>query len=231
MTRIAFVLGFCFLGLSFITFNRVRNISLASSGSRQFKKVGSLSGIDGGFYREFSLSIDSSGQITGVYEYYDHWDEKAKEFLDINLLYIAGHIGQDSVAQINGSWPDSDQHLKGRLRFFRTEGRNEIEINFDKEPNGYNDVSFRKGVIRVLEIPKKWIEVRIVKTSKAHLFNQPDSSTIRKGYLIRNNIVKVIAVSNEGWFQVEYNPVDNHNKSSIFWMRSQDLYGVDPTKW
>jgi hypothetical protein len=134
-----------------------------------------LLGVDGGFYSEFSLAMDSTGLLTGVYEYYDRWDEGAKEFLDINLLYFAGHVGLDSVALINGGWPDSDQHLKGRLKFFRAGDRGEFEINLDNEPNGYNDVSFRKGVVRALDIPKKWIEVRIVKVSKAHLFDQPDS--------------------------------------------------------
>ena len=59
-----------------------------------------------GVYKDISIAIDSSNHlVTGVYEYYDKWDDHYKEFLDVNVFFFTGAITGGDVVSIRASWP------------------------------------------------------------------------------------------------------------------------------
>jgi hypothetical protein len=187
-----------------------------------------------GIYQDISLAYDSSSKIvTGVYQYYDNWDEKYKEYLNVNVFYFFGIVNQNKTINIKGAWPTNKQQLNGKLSNNQNNDSIFIGLHLDQQPLGYNDVDFtnNNGALMNLESLKKWIQIRIVKSPVAGLFNSPDSSALRKGYLVKTDIVKVFSKSENGWYNIEYNPKNNNSKSTIVWMREEDLYDIDPMKW
>lgn len=42
-----------------------------------------------------------------------------------------------------------------------------------------------------------------------------DFSVIRKGYLVKNDIVKVLSKNGGGWYYIAYNPKNNNTKSTF----------------
>ncbi|MDI3319191.1 hypothetical protein [Pinibacter soli] len=186
-----------------------------------------------GSYGDISLAFGKDNVLTGVYEYYDNWDENSKEYANINVFYFYGEKSGDSVFVIHAGWPGNDQSLSGKLVYGNVAPNPYIKVILNDQPNGYNDVDFTDsaGVKTSLTKSKKWIEVRLVKSVKARVYNSADSSTIRKGYLVKNDVLKLISKQDDGWDQVEYNPKGNDNKSSIFWIKEDDLYNVDSSKW
>src|SRR6187455_3210567 len=48
--------------------------------------------LSSGRYGETSLAIDSSNNITGVYEYYDGWNDGYKEYMQICKFYFSGKL-------------------------------------------------------------------------------------------------------------------------------------------
>jgi hypothetical protein len=78
---------------------------------------------------------------------------------------------------------------------------------------------------------KNWIQIRIIKLPKARFFDTPDSLRERKGYLIKNDVVKVLSKNTGGWYNIEYNPVNSSTKSTYGWLREEDFYDIDLLKW
>src|SRR6266536_3022048 len=190
--------------------------------------------IASGIYQDISLAYDSIGKtITGVYQYYDNWDENYKEYLDVNVFYFFGVVNYNVIINVKGAWPTNNQQINGKLFFHQRKDSNYIKLFLDKQPLGYNNVDFTKndGVLMNIDNPKKWIQVRIIKSPVARLYSLPDSSTARKGYLVKNDIVKILSKNIGGWDNIEYNPKNDNMKSTVLWLREEDLYNIDPNKW
>lgn len=177
-----------------------------------------------GRYNEMSIAIDSIDNVTGVYEYYDLWDETHKEYMQICRFYFSGHYKKgDSSIDINTSWPGTDQKLKGKLKLNRT-GTPRIGLFLNDMPNGYSAVDFtdENAYSRKLEEKKAWTQIRLIKSAKAKLYDAPDSLKVKKGYIVKNDIVKLISKVN-GWYKIEYNPPGDNSKSIIAWLREEDI--------
>jgi len=41
----------------------------------------------------------------------------------------------------------------------------------------------------------------------------------------------VAAQNASDWYNIEYNPKNDNTRSSIYWIREEDLYDIDPAKW
>jgi hypothetical protein len=177
-----------------------------------------------GVYGDVSISFDSGRNlVTGVYEYYDKWNPKYKDFTDINVFYFFGQFEGDSIVKIKAGWPGISQRLFGKIIF---SGNSSIRISLNDQPYGYNAVNFRKldGVEFNFSYKKDWKEIRMVKNQRAHLFDLPDSAWIRKGYLVKDDIVKILSFSNKGWAEIEYSSPGMSDNVRHSWIRKEVLF-------
>lgn len=178
-----------------------------------------------GRYGEMSIAIDSNNNLTGVYEYYDVWDDKFKEYTQICKLYFSGHYSENqNYIDIKAYWPGTKQKLIGKIKIIQ-DSISKIGMFLNDAPNCYADVDFTKEntYSRKLDDKKNWIQVRLIKSDKAKFYNSPDISKIRKGYIVKSDIVKVIS-KKEGWLQIEYNPPNDNTKSTKAWIREEDVW-------
>jgi hypothetical protein len=166
-----------------------------------------------GKYNEFSLAVYNDS-VTGAYQYYDKWNEKNKEFTDINVFYFQGRIVSDSMASINAGW--LGQTMTGKIIFSRDSS---ITVFLSDEPEGYNTVSFtsKKGVTMKLKKGMVWKKIDVIR-EKTRLFDAPDSSSIRKGYLIKNDIIKVRSKKNN-WEEIDYSNTGDLERNDRYWIR------------
>lgn len=195
-------------------------------------KKSALATLISGRYSEISIAMDSNNSVTGVYEYYDNWDEKFKEYTEQNVFYFEGKL-EDNVILVKTAWPTSEQRLLGKIKVTEKGNTKFLNLVLNNAPNGYaaEDLTREGGFIKKLDQKKDWIQVRLVKSSRSRLYNAPDVSTARKGYLVKNDIVKVITVTQSGWMKIEYNPKNDNSKSTIVWMREEDFYSTNVSKW
>ena len=174
-----------------------------------------------GEYSDIHIAIDSNKNISGVYEYYDAWDNKIKEFRDINLFYFVGRL-EGNQADIITSWPKSDQIIKGKIIFIDSIGCNFVKVILANEPEGYAAVDFTDGsycVKQSLQAP--WKEIKLIKSNKAVFYSEPDINKVTKIYVVKNDIVKIIERKN-GWLKVEYkSPVNS--KKFIGWINVNNV--------
>jgi hypothetical protein len=174
-------------------------------------------GISGiyGMYNEISLAIDNH-TITGTYQYYDKWNEKLKEFIDINVFYFQGSFVSDSMAIITAGWPGV-QKLTGKLIFSKDSS---VTIFLSEQPYGYNDVDFssKRGVTKGIRKTMPWHKI-VLLSDKTRFFNAPDSSSIRKGYLVKGDIVKVLQTINANWEEIDYSSPIALDKNTRYWIR------------
>jgi hypothetical protein len=181
-----------------------------------------------GRYGDLSVAVDSLSQITGVYEFYNAWDDQYKEYMQINVFYFNGKLN-GNIASIKTAWPTSEQKLSGKL----TVKDDSVKLLLNEMPDGYAAIDFTKGdgFSHKITEPQKWKQIRVVKVSKAKLFNSPDSSHPRKGYLIQNDIVKVVFIENNGWLKIEFDKPNKRDNSLQAWINENQLFDIDPEKW
>jgi hypothetical protein len=207
------MLFFCF---ACKTKNSVRDSSTETTVSTPVFENKSYSGV----YGDISLAVYNK-KITGVYEYYDNWSKKDNEFLDINIFYFDGILTNDSVALITASWPPTGQKMTGIIEFPNDSKTNSpyLKIRLNDQPLGYNDVDFTQGngVKMILTEHKDWIAVRLITQDKCITFNSPNDDSVRKSYLIKNDIVKVLKEGPGEFEKVEYkSPKGTIN---IYWIK------------
>lgn len=73
--------------------------------------------------------------VTGIYEYYDKWDEKTKSYLDLNLIYFFG-LFKNNNTLIQAGWPGNPIST-GELKF-----SDQFTIKLKDQPDGYAAVDF-----------------------------------------------------------------------------------------
>jgi len=207
--------------------NKVR----AKDSTPALPKVDAISFVSGN-YQDISLAVGTNKTLTGVYEYRENWSEKYKSYINENVFYFFGKIINDSTSEINASWPTTHQSLKGKIITRKNEDKTWIEVSLNAQPLGYNDVDFTSspGVLKQLDSPKHWIEIRVVKSERAKIFNLPDFTAAKKGYVVKNDIVKILSKKAE-WCEVEYCPKNDRTKSTIMWLKIEDLSDIEPAKW
>ena len=173
-----------------------------------------------GKYGNISIAIDGKS-VTGAYEYYDRWDKKYKAFTDINVFYFSGEFINDSTVTISTAPSFTEHALKGIIIF----GSNKLMIKLDEQPPEYSDVNFTQdsGVEMTLKQAEPWIQVRFVKAKKARLYNEPDEATIKKGYFVEEDIVKVLQRAPNDFVKIEYSNPATPGKDQIYWIKEADL--------
>ena len=156
-----------------------------------------------GKYGDISIAINGK-LVTGVYEFYDNWSEKDKEFLNANVFYFSGKFTNDSTVLINTLCSSCKQILAGTV-IFRAKGAQILRIKLSDQPLGYNDVDFtqEKGVEMKLLEKHNWSEIRFVKVKKTILYDKPDDVTARKSYLVKNDFVKILQKSVIAYYNAE----------------------------
>jgi len=186
-----------------------------------------------GIYEDISLAHDTiTKTVTGVYQYYDNWNEHFREYLDVNVFYFSGKEVESDTINVKAFWPDNDEKIQGRLIIGTKHDSGYLQLHLNKQPLGYNDVDFTKasGVLMKFEKPRKWFEIRIIKSAIAKIYSLPDSLAVRKGYLIRKDVVKLLSKKN-GWCYIEYNPKNDNTKSAQYWLREEDLFSINVDNW
>jgi hypothetical protein len=180
-----------------------------------------------GKYSEVSIAVDKDLTVTGVYEFYNAWDNKLKEYTQICTFYFHGHYNKgDSSVAIQWGWPDEEKQLAGRLNINDQSEKLKIGIILSRTPDCYALYNFRTDWHdRKLDTIKNWIQIRIVKADKAKLYESSDSTKMKRAYLVKGNVVKVLEKSGD-WYSIEYNP-PNSSKSYFGWLKEGDLYKVD----
>lgn len=106
-----------------------------------------------------------------------------------------------------------------------------ITIFLNEQPDEYNAVNFQsnRGVDFILKEKKDWVQISLVKSLKARLFDDADSATSRKGYLVKEDLVKIIAFKKSGWVEVEYSRPGFSDKSIRAYIREETLYKKETT--
>ncbi len=179
-----------------------------------------------GRYGDLSVAVDTLNNVTGVYEFYNAWDEQYKEYMQVNVFYFAGVL-KGNIVDIKTAWPTSEQRLSGKLLI----SNDSVRLSLNEMPDGYASVDFVKGFSNKISEPKYWKQIRIVKLPKVRLFNSPDSSQPRKGYLIANDVVKVLSVENKNWLKIEFSSKGDTKNLIYGWIQEDALYGIDPENW
>lgn len=180
-----------------------------------------------GRYENISVAIDSSGLLTGVYEYYNAWDSHFKEYMQINVFYFTGML-QGNRAKIETAWPTSDQRIDGVIEF----GEDTLKLILKEMPDGYASDAFTEGVVKRLTSSHDWSQIGIVKSPKVYLLNEPDSFRSRNaGYLVKYDIVKIISKSNDNWVRVEFSKKNVWTQSVVGWIMLRSIYSYDAAKW
>ncbi len=86
-----------------------------------------------GLYKNVSLAYDPGKKaVSGVYEYYDRWDDQQKEYMNINVFYFFVHYGLTDTLVIKSGWPDDKQLVNGKIIFPDKGDSNYIEVFLDK---------------------------------------------------------------------------------------------------
>ncbi len=188
----------------------------------------------GGIYSSDKGTITiaiNKGVLTGVYEYYDKWNEKYHEYTDINVFYIYGNSSDNIHYKISTGWPDDDQPVKGDIVFL--DNFDKLDIRLLKQTEGYAILDFTTATndnIFPLKTRKLFKEIRIVKSSKAILCDYEHGIfTNKKAYLVNGNVVSIIDTVGEH-IKVDYHsPVTD--KSILYWMSKKDLFDANPKFW
>ena len=176
-----------------------------------------------GIYGDISIAVNANGKkISGVYQYYDKWNKKYKSFTDINTFFFTGSFDTDTSVSIIAGWPKI-QKIRGKIIFTNNKS---IIVFLDQQPDGYNDVNFKSklGVSMNFKQKKDWLEINLIKSQKAKLFNEADSSTARKGYLVKEDVVKTISLIKNGWVKIEYCQPGFLDQITRGWIRREVLY-------
>jgi hypothetical protein len=178
--------------------------------------------LESGKYGDVSIAV-SGDTVTGVYEYYDKWNESAKQFTDVNVFYFFGRLSNGKIA-IKSGWP-GEELISGLITY---DGG--IRLALKDQPNGYAAVDFEgEGYKFEKTANRKWQRIGIIRADKAYLHQAPSLEKTRI-FVVANDVVKIIEKV-QGWSRVEYSPLTNSSKIFTGWIQDSDLYSIDPDKW
>ncbi|QEC76509.1 hypothetical protein [Mucilaginibacter ginsenosidivorax] len=178
---------------------------------------------------DITINING-GVLTGVYEYYDNWDDQFKEYRNINVFYIYGTSSDGVNYKINTIWPGDSEGISGILSFT---GNKKIKIILNSQPLGYASFDFTANTVKnifSLKASSTATGIRLIKPAKAPLYNYDGKAFIkRNGYLIKGNIVTLLSTNNE-FAQISYHSPTT-DKNAIYWLNTIDLYDANPALW
>jgi len=190
-------------------------------------KSGVYSSVDRG---QITISINN-GVLTGVYEYYDKWNENYKEYMDINIVYIYGYNSNGLNYKITSISPGNNEIINGVCDF--TNDYKTLRIVLKDQPPGYASFDFTKDTkdnLFSLKSSNKFSGVRIVKSKKTALYDYDGQTFIkRKAYLVKGDIVTLLDSLKE-YSKISYHSFST-DKTNMYWINHEDLYEANPELW
>ncbi len=98
-------------------------------------------------------------------------------------------------------------------------GRNHLGCGLVLMPEIANGLSFD------LITKAPWSELRTIANAKSYFYSEPNSAKRQKSYLVKGDVVAVVASQGE-WLQIEY--YSRNTKISRRWICSQDTTTLQP---
>ncbi|MBF0551947.1 MAG: hypothetical protein HQK60_15610 [Deltaproteobacteria bacterium] len=184
-----------------------------------------------GDYEGLLIGIDpAKGTITGYYENYTGLDEASGQPLFSCIFYLRGSMKGAAPYKIQTWFPADktpDNLIAGELTPAPVEVPVSLKIKLDQEHGGcWNVQHFAKtgGADFPLNVPGKWLAIRVVSARKAPFYAEADDGKKRKAYVVRGNPIKVYK-SKPGWVFAEYTA---EGKTTSGWIKEIDLFSADP---
>jgi hypothetical protein len=168
-----------------------------------------------GVYEGLMLAVNNNGEVTGYFNgQQGQGVEKGCSF------YLRG---TSAVGQINiVTW--QEKKLPGFLKP-ATDG---VVLHL---PNGRSHPGCQsvllpqidQGLAFDLTVAGTWQELIFVQSAKAHLYKEPDEAKKMKSYLVKGDVVGVLAYK-DGWVSVEY---VSGTKTLRAWVRAIDVASLN----
>lgn len=169
-------------------------------------------GLHSGKYEALMLAVTPEHQVEGFYS------EQMGEGVSRCAFYLQGNVERASTATL-ATW--MDENYPGRLEA-NADGVS-LTIEKGQEHPGCINVMMPEiatGLDLTLTANKQWIGLVIVSADKAYLQKQPDAKAGHRAYIVKNDVVGVLAFK-KGWAQVEF--INAQDRSFTGWI-SQDQY-------
>jgi hypothetical protein len=166
---------------------------------------------------ELMVARDSATQqITGYYRSYTG----AGQFSCI--FYFKGKLEGSRAAITSYFSEDSRGRIEGTLTIT---GSGELKIVLKQEHGGcWNVRHFADtqdpATFSLSQAHDDWQSVKVVKAVKAHFYQSPDETTLRKSYIVKGDAVGVKR-SKDAWVDVDSSHPDGTTSG---WMRSADFF-------
>lgn len=181
-----------------------------------------------GTYGTFTIAVDHN-ELTGYYEFYDHYDPQVKGYMQDFEFFIKGtsRDGKNfSVIATNPDFPNDNP--KGSIVF--KDNKLKILLNDTPSPGcGFDITKDGEENYFPLAKPLKIRQLTYVNAGKAPLFNLVnDSFAVRKGYLVKSNFVMIVE-NRDTYEKVVYK--SQSGKISTYWIRKADLLDPFSNNW
>lgn len=171
-----------------------------------------------GVYEGLMLAVNKNGDVTG------YFNEKQGQGVEKGCSFYLR--GTHAAGQVNVvTWQENK--LPGIL----TAAADGVVLHI---PNGRSHPGCQsvllpqidKGLAFDLTAAAAWDELRVVQSAKANLYKEPDQAKKMKSYLVRGDVVGVLA-NKDGWFSIEYRA---DTKKISAWVRAIDIALIEVSK-
>ncbi|MBF0526001.1 MAG: hypothetical protein HQK56_13000 [Deltaproteobacteria bacterium] len=186
--------------------------------------------VSSGDYEGLLIGINpADGTITGYYENYTGLDQASGQPLFSCIFYLRGSMKGAGPYKIETWFPDDKTRanlITGRLTPAPAGGAVSLRIKLEQEHGGcWNVQHFAEegGAAFSLNVPGKWLAIRVVSAQKAHFYAEPVDGKKRKAYVVRGNPIRIYE-SKPGWVHAEYTA---EGKNTSGWIKEIDLFSAD----
>ncbi|MCZ3382963.1 hypothetical protein O3S68_11760 [Kosakonia sp. SOY2] len=169
--------------------------------------------LQSGVYEELQLAVSPSGQVTGYYS------ETMGVGMTRNCSFaLAGNVSPAGEAEIS-SW--SSDVLPGHLS--ATADSVTLKIANGQNHDGCMNVmvpQINEGIELSKTQSTQWVSLAEVLDERVYLSSTPDTSTRRKAWIVKNDVVGVLKTG-QGWTQIQF--ISESGKSTTGWVNSQSI--------
>lgn len=163
----------------------------------------------------------ATGVVSGYFR-----EEQGKQPSFSCIFYLRGRL-QGAEAAIKTYFPETptEKVIKGRLA---VEAGGRLRIRLAEEHGGCWNVQHfadeKEPAEFMLDGPRRWRSVAVVRSDKAYFFDGPASGSHRNAYLVKGDGVGVRAAQ-PGWLQVDF---VGGRRTVSGWIRQSDVYPAGP---
>jgi len=184
------------------------------------------------------LSVENFSQSPLNLQSGTYWDGSAK--IGIDGAYISGTIDRvigenaNAVCQFYFSGELSGNHFKIKCRTIddsesvsgtlTAQDDSSFILKTDDEPGCSVRIAdfVDSGKEMILQTKSDFIQIRVVKSTKAYFYKQPNLKSKRKAYLVLGDEIQVTEKQN-GWLKATY-------KKTSGWMLNEDMFPLSVSK-